>query len=195
MIAGLDPGAWWDTRMEYFVAIFGEVPLAYIYVTLRIVTLVVLLGAIIWKIYVMERLTKKWDTLGRAMRMENLTYLVMWVWFLLVPTVPHLRHPIFLVLLELALIAVTITVVKSLPRVPLLLADSHRLAEVDRELAAAERVLAKEDRVVAAEQREVAILTRVAAESDLERNPDDPSDPSVSPTDRDRLQTDPPGAA
>lgn len=82
---------------------------------LREVVLAILMASYLYKILVMQRNTRQWNGLGRALRAECAVYILLWGWFLLLPFVSLLHSRILVVGIELALAAITLHVGRLLP--------------------------------------------------------------------------------
>ena len=82
---------------------------------IRIVALATLIVANAVKLAAMERYTKRWNGLGRALRVEKATYLLLWVWVLARGIVPGLDHTAAFVVLALLIIAAEVRTTVHLP--------------------------------------------------------------------------------
>lgn len=83
----------------------------------REITLLILIGSLMYRIRIMNANTKKWNGLGIAFRLENFIYVLLWLWAFVTPIFPHVRHPIVVVLLSIALTAITLRVTFLLPKI------------------------------------------------------------------------------
>lgn len=112
--------------------------------TVRNITLLVLIGSLVWRIWIMNTNTQKWNGLGYALRAENIAYALIWSWALTAPFWGPLQNPYLRIGIYLTLIAITIRVTLMLPRVVTSLREQGAVERVehaaDRTEEAAEKI-------------------------------------------------------
>lgn len=79
------------------------------------VGLLLLIAANGAKIISMERNTRRWNGLGKAMRVEKWTYVALFSWLLLMPHIPVLDHGLVLIGLVAAVVWAEVHVIRMVP--------------------------------------------------------------------------------
>ena len=82
---------------------------------IRLVALVALIVANAVKLGAMQKHTKRWNGLGRALRFEKAVYLLLWVWVLLRGIVPGLDHPTLFIAIAVLIIGAEVRTTSHLP--------------------------------------------------------------------------------
>ena len=73
--------------------------------------------ATLFKLWSLYRHTVKWNGLGRALRDEKWSYVVVWSWILLKGTFDFLDHSIILIAIAVFVVTAEIRVARYVPRV------------------------------------------------------------------------------
>lgn len=121
--------------------------------TLRLIGVVALIVSNAVKLGGMERYTKRWDGLGRALRFEKRAYLVLWVWVLLRGIVPVLDHPFTFIAIALLIIWAEIRTTYHLPIADQLRVEMKRSQQDAREVTQNLREVEQNERDERWEQR------------------------------------------
>ena len=81
------------------------------------VGLLALIVANVRKLYVLQRNTRRWNGLGKAMRAEKAMYALLFTWLLLISVVPVLNHTVVLTVLAVLVVTTEVRVTLMLPDV------------------------------------------------------------------------------
>lgn len=90
----------------------------------------------LYRIYIMQRNTREWNGLGRAMRYENLVFLTIGLWVLIRSLIPSLNNDIVRSVIFIAMTLTTLRVAYLLPRVPLRISETRDARDIRQDMTA-----------------------------------------------------------